>query len=66
MFGTFSRKFSGFFTDHRLSLYVSPHSERNTEKRLHLGQDKGRFSCQNWGAKLSFHRVSGQLPQFAP
>ena len=34
---------------------------------MHLGQDKGRFSCQKWGAKLSFLREGGgQLPPFAP
>ena len=50
----YSRKFSGFSTEWRLSLYASSHSERNTEKRARLGQVKGRFSCQKGGAKSEF------------
>ena len=50
-FGLRSIKFSGFSSEKSLSLRVSPHSKRNTEKRVHLGQDKGRFSCQKGGAK---------------
>ena len=50
----YSRKFSGFSTEWRLSLCVSSHSERNTEKRARLGQVKGRFSCQKGGAKSEF------------
>ena len=59
VFGRYSRNFSGFSTEQRLSLYVSPHSERNTEKRVHLGQVKGRFSCQKGAPKLDFHREGG-------
>ena len=50
-FGLCSIKLSGFSSEWRLSLRVSPHSKRNTKKGVHLGQDKGRLSCQKGGAK---------------
>ena len=65
-FGLRSTKLSGFSSEERLCLRISPHSKRDTEKRVHLGQDKGRFSCQKGAPKLSFHReAGGQLPPFA-
>ena len=43
-----------------------PHSERNTEKRLHLGQDKGAVLAKKRASTLSFHREEGALPPSAP
>ena len=36
-----------------------PHSERNTEKRVHLGQDKGAVLAKKRASTLSFHREEG-------
>ena len=53
-----ARKFLGTFRENSLVFLqnnvFSPHSERITEKRVHLLQDKGRFSCQKGGAKAEF------------
>ena len=59
--GLLSIKFSGFSSEKRLSLRVSPHSKRNTEKRVHLVQDKGRFAflAKKGAPKLNFHRERG-------
>ena len=65
-FGLYSIKLSSCSSEYRLSLRVSLHSKRNTEKRVHLGQDKGRFLAKKGAPKLSFHREGGQLPPFAP
>ena len=50
MKGKHAKGFSLVFLLNRALVYVFVHSE--TLKRVHLGQDKGRSSCQEGGSKL--------------
>ena len=43
-----------------------PHSERNTEKRVHLGQDKGAVLAKKRASTLSFHREEGGTAPICP
>ena len=42
-------------------IYMLPTSRMKREKRVHLGEDKGRPSCRKWGAKPNFHHEGGTV-----
>ena len=66
--GPLFRKNSLVFQLNNALIHMFPTLRTKHEKRVHLGQDKGRLSCRKWGAKLSFHHEGGggSCPQLQP
>ena len=59
IFGPFFRKTSLGFQLNNALIYMFLTIRTKHEKKLHLGQDKGRLSCRKWGAKPSFYHEGG-------
>ena len=64
--GRYSRNYLVFLLNNAAVYMFPPHSERNTEKRVHLGQDKGAVLAKKRASTLSFHREEGGTAPICP